>query len=181
MRAMMSSALTGLLLAGLTAAGAWAQESRSAEPARALVQLLQSRGVDVAAARDPEDPNRFVAAMHLSGTLLVVSAVYSVPVLLEQRIERGEHREVYMDLQGAANPEGRLFVEDLQANGLHLAADPGQPFDIVFEHGRIQTTFNGDWSGQGLTESEYRSRFASADARYAKMLTALASALRLKT
>jgi hypothetical protein len=95
--------------------------------------------------------------------------------------ERGEHRDVYIDLQGVADPEGRLFVEDLQANGLHPAADPGEPFDVVFEHGRIQTTLNGDWSGQGLTASEYRSRFASADARYARILTALVSALRSKT
>ncbi len=56
-----------------------------------------------------------------------------------------------------------------------------QPFDSVSERGAVQTTFDGDWKGQGLSEADYRSRFAAADARYARMVGALVATLKAGT
>lgn len=156
-----------------------AQDSRSAEAARVLTSLLDARGLDAAAARDPDGPQRFVAALYFRGAqLLVVSSDYPVPVLLDQRLTRGEYREAYMDLQGTAQLGGRLFVQDLGANGLRPACAAGEPFDIVYESGHMYAVFNGDPAGQGMSEADYKARFASIDERYSRMLAALTAALR---
>jgi hypothetical protein len=169
------------LLASL-AAPVGAQTATSAINARVLTGLLDARGLDAIAARDPDVPSRFVAALYLAGSqLLVVSGEYPAPVLLEQRAGRGEFREIYMELQGASPPEARLFVHDMGADGLRSACDPGAPFDVVYEHGALRTTFDGNWAGQGLTAAEYARRFASDDERYARMLAALIAALRAQT
>jgi hypothetical protein len=178
---MRASTVLTLVAVMACATAAAAQDSRSAEAARVLTGLLDARDLSAVAAKDPDSQGRFVAALYFPGTqLLVISSQYSVPVLLEQRLARGEYREAYIDLQ-ASPPEGRFFVQDLRANGLRPTCGSGDPFDIVYESGRPYATFNGDWAGQGLTESDYKARFASADERYARMLAALAAALRAGT
>lgn len=182
MRAPCGLTLAVAVTIGLAPVGAQAQESRSAEPSRVLTQLLDARGADAIAARDPADPRRFIAALYFPGSqLLVVSHAYPVPVLLEQRLARGEYRDIYVELQGTVSPEGRFFVHDMGANGLRPTCDPGDPFDIVYESGQPYAAFNGDCAGQHLTEPEYASRFDIADHRYARMLAILVSALRPET
>jgi hypothetical protein len=182
MRAPIGLTMAAALLVVSMPAVAAAQEPRSVQGASALTALLDARGLDAVAARDPDNPRRFVAALYFPGTqLLMVSGEYPVPVLLEQRLARGEFRQAYLDLQGASRLEGRLFVQDLQANGLRPACATGEPFDVVYQSGKPYATFNGDWAAQGLSEAEYKSRFAAADEQYARMLRALAAALRPET
>jgi hypothetical protein len=166
-------------LVTLSATAATTQESRSAQAAKALTDILDARGMDAIATKDPDNPGRFIGALYFRGAqLLVVGAEYAVPVLLEQRIAKGEYRETYLDLQGASEVKGRLFVQDLLADGLRPPRHDGDPFDIVYESGQTYGAFNGDWAGQKLSEQEYKARFAAADERYARMLTALAAALK---
>lgn len=182
MRALVHVALTGALLCGVAAPRTFAQDAKSAEPARTLAKLLEARELGAVAAKDPDTPGRFVAALHFAGSqLFVLSAEYPVPVLLEQRLRNREYMEAYLDLQGSSPRKGRFFVEDLQANGLRPGCGPNEPFDIVYVDGTTETLFNGDWMGQRLTEAEYRARFTSADLRYARLLAALISVLRPET
>jgi hypothetical protein len=59
-----------------------------------------------------------------------------------------------------------------------LSALPGSgDVDVLYENGVRQTLFNGDAKGQHLTSAEYDARLAAADARYARLLTLLASAV----
>ena len=147
--------------------------------ARELARLMGDHKLDAVAARDPERPDRFVAALCYPGVqFLVVSAAYPVPEHLEQRLVQRQFREAYLDLQGAGAREGKFFVTDLQADGLHRTREEGEPFDIIYVDGVQQTAYDGNWSDQKITESEYNVRFQADDARYARLLTALVQALK---
>jgi hypothetical protein len=181
MRARFRTTLMVVLAMGAGPTLIAAQESRSAEPARALTALLDARGAGAIAAADPDAPGRFIAALYFPGDqLLVVSSRYAVPQLMDRRLAQGQYREAYADLQGAP-PEGRVFVQDLRADGLWPTCGPGEAYDIVYQDGDTYATFNGDCAGQHLAEHEYQARFATADERYARMLAVLVKAVRSGT
>ena len=112
------------------------------------------------------------AALYFPGQLLVVSGKYSVPQLLNERLGKKEYRDVYMDLNGAAAADSKVFIQDPGADGLKAKRDENQAFDIV-EIGGKQTMFNSDWKAQKLSEQDYQKAFSDADERYARILTAL--------
>jgi hypothetical protein len=151
---------------------------RSPGPAATLVKLMAERGIDAAAARDPKEPGRFIAALCFPGTqLLIVSAKYPVPAILEQRLSNREYRDVYMELQSDVTREGRFFVQDMQANGLSPRPEKGAPIDIVYENGVKGPSFDGDWKAQRLSQAEYEAAFEAADRRYGDLLAALIGGL----
>ncbi len=149
------------------------QESVSSARAALVTTLLDQLKLDAIAAPDPDHPNRFVAALYYPGAqLLAVGAAYPAPELLQQRIAERKYRDVYMDLQVPATQNGRFFVMDLQADGLRQARDD-VAFDITYENGANQVSFDGDWKRQQLSRSEYARRFKQDDERYARILAAL--------
>ncbi len=161
-----------LLLVPLLTAPLRAQESQSAPLAKQLTDLLDAQKLDSIAAKDPTQSDVFVAALYFPGQLMVVSARYSVPVLLNEKIGKKDYREIYMDLNSASDPKTKIFVMDLGADGLHARRDENKPFD-KFEASGANRSFDGDWKGQKITEEDYLKAFADADARYARMLQAL--------
>lgn len=161
-----------LLVAGLPSA-AVAQDSKSAALAQELTALLDKGHVDAIAAKDPSAPDLYVAALYFQGSqLLVVSARYAVPTLLNERLAKKDYREIYTDLNSASIPGTRVLVMDMGADGLKAKrSDAG--FDTC-DVGNKSYVFDGDWKKQNLTsEDDYNKAFADADARYAKMLAAL--------
>jgi hypothetical protein len=155
------------LLAGATVA--WAQTSASAGPAQELAGILEAGQMGAIAAQHPTEPDRFVAALYFPGTLLVVSARYSAPQLLETRLEMKEYREIYVELNGAALPDSKIFVQDVGADGLLSARDNADGF----ERGDRNWIFNRNWRDQSLAEAEYEKNYQDADVEYATMLNAL--------
>jgi len=160
------------LVAFSIAAPAVAQESKSAPLAKQLAAALDAGKMDCIAAKDPSTPDVFVAALYFPGSLLVVSGKYTVPQLLTDRVTKKEYRDVYMDLNGAATADTKVFIQDPGADGLKAKRDENQAFDIVEISGK-QTMFNSDWKAQKLSEQDYMKVFGDADDRYAKILTAL--------
>jgi hypothetical protein len=153
-------------------------ESQSAKPAATLAALLDQRSMDVVAAADPDEPGRVIAALYVPGAqLLVISSPYPVPALLEKQLGERKYMDVYMDIQSARSHEGQFFVMDLQANGLRSTCEVDQPFDSTSRNGGTHVSFDGKFEAQQLTATEYEARFDEDDARYARMLTLLASAL----
>ena len=154
-----------------------AQGLESQPQAAALAKRLGSSGPSAFAAPVPDDPSRFVAALHIPGVqLLVISAQYQTPALLRERLARSEHQQVYMDLNGAGERKGRFFVEDLGADGLRPDRAKDAPFDITWRDAVQRTMYNGDWREQKLSEDEYRERFAKDAAEYQKVLQILLDA-----
>jgi hypothetical protein len=137
-------------LAVVVGAGGPALAQESAGLATELAELLSAAGLEAIAAKDTEGTDRFVAALAFPGQLLVVSARYEVPMYVEAKIVRAQYREVYIDLNAASIAETKVLITDIGADGLSEA-------DMV-DTGSGPSPYDGD---------------TSADAQYARMLSAL--------
>jgi hypothetical protein len=165
------------LLAGLcagVATSAEAQTSRSGPAAQGLATLLTERKLDAVATRDPEQADRFVAALFFPGQLLVVAGQYAAPSLLTEKLTNRKYRDVYADVYGAAVPDSKIFFQDLGADGLH--AGGGQAIDLMYEKGVTQTIFDG--AEPGLSAKAYQDKFTKADAQYQRLLSLLIQELK---
>ena len=141
-----------LLLSGCTAATAAAQDSKSASLAKELTGLLDQAKLDAIAAKDPAQPDAYVAALYFSGSqLLVVSARYAVPVLLNEKIAKKDYKEIYIDLNSASIAGTKTFVVDLLAEGLRSRRADDKSYD-TYETPKHRLVFDGDWKAQKLTE-----------------------------
>ena len=171
--------LCALLTAGPSVG---AQALASGAAARGLLSMLDQARLDAIATVDPQEPGMFVAALKVQGgRLLVVQALHPSVDGILQRLAAHQYRDVYLDLQGTPTREGKFFVQDAGADGI-LSTLPGSvDVDVLYEDGERQMLFNGDLVAQHLTAGEYDARLAAADARYARVLTLLTSALRETT
>ena len=166
------ASLTASLVLSLAAAAS-AQDSKSAALAKQLASALDAAKLESVAAADPATPGTFVAALYFANVqLLVVSAKYSAPQLLTDKIGKKDYRDVYIDLNSASMPDSKVFVEDIGADGLKAKREENQPFDSIDLAGK-HTSFNSDWKAQKLSEQDYMKAFSTADDQYSKMLTAL--------
>jgi hypothetical protein len=162
-------------LALSVAVSAGNQESKSATVAKELAQALDAAKMDSIAAVDPADPNSFVAALYFQGSqLLVVSAKYSVPQLLNAKITSKEFRDVYIDLQSASVAGSKIFVQDMLADGLAVKPDGDKPADS-WEQGNKTVAFDGEWKKAKMAEADYLKTYGEADEKYAAMLSVLLS------
>jgi hypothetical protein len=169
-----------LIVAGLCvmSTAAWAQESKSAALAKQLGAALDAAKLDSIAARDPMAPDAFSAALYFGGAqLLVISAKYSAPQYLVDRLAKKEYRDVYMDLNGAAMPNTKTFIQDGGADGLKPKNADNQAAD-VYETGGKELVFDGDPKKQKMSDQDYQKAFADADAKYSQILTALLSQIK---
>lgn len=162
-----------VLTALSVAAPSSAQDSKSSALAKELTAALDSAQLDSIGAKDPSAPDSFVAALYFPGLqLLVVSAKYTAPQLLDTRLTKKEYRDVYIDLSSASVPSSKVFIEDLQADGLRAKHEENKGSD-TFELAGARTVFDGDWRRQKLSEADYMKAFSTADDRYSQLLTAL--------
>jgi hypothetical protein len=152
---------------------AFAQESKSAPLAKQLASALGGAKLDAVAAKDPAQPGVYVAALHIPGVqLLVISAEYPAPALLDPRLAKAEYRDVYIELNASGKPASKVFIEDLGGNGIYAKPNASNPMDM-YEAGGKRVLFNGEWGDQKLSEQDYMKMFAAADTRYAEILTTL--------
>jgi len=83
---------------------AFAQESKSAALAKQLAAALDAAKLDSIAAKDPTAPDIFCAALYFPNSqLLVVSAKYTVPQLLNDRLNKKEYFDTFNDLNSHLN------------------------------------------------------------------------------
>jgi hypothetical protein len=166
--------LTVIILVGLAAVPAVAQDSKSTVLAKELATLLDQAKLDAIAARDPASPDSYVAALYFPGAqLLVVSARYSVPVLLNEQLAKKNYKDIYIDLNSASIAGTKTFIVDMLADGLKGRRAEGQAAYDSIESPKRRLAFDGDWKAQKITEEEYLKAFTEADDAYARMLTAL--------
>jgi hypothetical protein len=149
-----------------------AQNSKSAAVAKELCQSLDAAKLDAIAAADPSDPSTFVAALYFQGSqLLVVSAKYSAPVLLTEKIKNKDYRDIYIDLSSASVAGSKNFVIDTGADGISQKTGDSGPDN--WEKGTHQVAFDGDWKKAKLSEDQYMKAYSEADEQYTKMLLLL--------
>jgi hypothetical protein len=177
MTAVARSCLAGVLAMSLTAA-VGPEEPKSAALAKQLAAALDAAKLDAIAAKDPVAPDVFIGALYFPGVqLLVVSAKYTAPSLLMDKLARKEYRDVYIDLNSASVPDSKVFISDLGADGLKAERSENQPYD-TFEAGGKQVSFDGDWKKQKLSKEDYMKAFSADDERYTALLTALLAQLK---
>jgi hypothetical protein len=154
------------------------QESKSAPLAKQLASALDAARLDSVAAKDPARDGVYVGVLYIPGfQLLAISAKYAAPTLLDARLASKEYRDVYIDLNSAATPDSRFFVEDLGVDGLKARRDGDQAFDSVDNTGK-RTMFDNEWRRQQLSEQEYMKVFAAADERYMEILALVLAQLK---
>jgi hypothetical protein len=170
---MVMSSLLAIGAAIATSVGA--AQTSSSELAAELVRLMNERKLTAISAADPSDPNRFIAAMLAGQQLLAIRTRYPVPAVLKERIVKAEHQQVYGDLHGAGDKDGRVFIIDSGADGLKLARESS---DVSWRNGATSAIFNMDWKTQKLKEDDYRRTFANDEKAYAEMLNTLIGSLK---
>ena len=88
-----------------------AQESKSAALAKQLTAALDAAKLDSIAAKDPSAADTYCAALYYAGSpLLVVSAKYAAPMLLDSRLGKKEFRDTYIDLAVRQSPS-QVFIQ----------------------------------------------------------------------
>lgn len=158
-----------------TALPAAAQDAKSSAAAKELAQLLASKKMDAIAARDPNAADTFIAALAFPSQLIVVSAKYASPPLLNEKLAQGNYRDIYVDLNSASIQESRYFVTDLGADGLRAKkAKRDDPNDMRETAGKT-FLFDGSWREDKMSEADYMKTFAETDEQYARMLSVLLS------
>jgi hypothetical protein len=173
---------TGLVsLAALLLGAIRAEHPTSPASAERLKQLLVSRQAEAAAAEDPDEPGRFVAALLLPEQLLVVTARCASVEHLRRQVEQRASRDLYAGLHGCAIPSTKLFVQDMGADGIQPQPEPGKVPDVVYDKVSHVVVLNGDWRKQELDEEGYLSQFGALDTRYNRMLQLLIGAANRKT
>jgi len=156
--------------------------SHSAAAAATIKGLFEQLKLTSIAAKDPEEPGRYVAALYIADSqLLVISAPFAVPGAMDKILADGNYMEAYQSLQSVMNRKGHFFVVDMLNDGLKRVSEPDQAFDSTTTDGATPIQFDGKWSEQKLSEADYNAKFAKDDARYARMLKILATELRKKT
>ncbi|HEY2432379.1 MAG TPA: hypothetical protein VGI12_06860 [Vicinamibacterales bacterium] len=171
--------LVALVLAA--PAVARAQDAKSPELAKQLAQLLDEKKLDAIAAADPQAPGAFAAALYYPGTeLLVVSAKYAAPSILNDELAKKDYHEVYVNLSSASVAGSKTFVMDMLADGLVAKPKGDTPADSVERHaGTI--SFDGEPKKAKMSEADYAKAFGEADAAYSQVLQLLIAKLKSGT
>jgi hypothetical protein len=171
-------ALVVLAVVILAPAAARAQDVKSPDLVKQLTTLLDQKKIDAIATPDGQTPGAYIAALYFPGTqLLVVSAKYSAPAMLQELIARKDYRAVYAELTSASVPGSKMFVNDVYANGLAVKPSGTNPPDSI-ESATTQATFDGGWKKAKIAEADYLKSFSDADAAYTRVLQALINQLK---
>jgi hypothetical protein len=153
------------------------QDGQSPALAHQLAQLLDAKKLDSVAAADPQNLGTYVAALYYPGAqLLVVSAKYPAPPLLNEKIGNKQYRDVYIDLNSASVPESKMFVMDVNCDGL-IARPAENTGADSYSMGQKGTTFDGEWKKAKMSEADYTKTYSDADAAYAHALQLLINQL----
>jgi hypothetical protein len=158
-----------------------AQESKSADLAKQLGQLLDDKKMDAIAAADAQTPGTYVAALYFPGTqLLAVSAKYAAPELLNDKLTKKDYRDIYVDLSSAFVAGTKVFVMDTFADGLVARPKGDTPADSI-ERPKGNASFDGDYKKAKLSEADYTKSFDEADSAYAHILQLLIAKMKSGT
>lgn len=171
-RSLSALALILTLAAGTATPLAAPQDNKTQALAKQLTDLLQTQKLEAIATKTGED--HFAAILFIPGVqMLVVSARYTAPALLTEKILSRQYRDVYLDLASASVPDSKLFIEDMQGDGLRAERIGDTPFDIVTKGVGAGFACDGDHKKKKISEDEYRRTYANFEGAYEKILIAL--------
>jgi hypothetical protein len=140
-----------------------------------LTAAMTQRQLDVVAAPDPSNPKRYVAAMLIPGTqLLVVAAEYPNTSELQTLMSRQDYRDIYGALHQPSAEATRFFYLDAGCDGVRVDQDS---IDVLYEKGTSQMVFDGDWKKAKLSQAEYQQKVRDAEEEYERLVSVLSESL----
>jgi hypothetical protein len=71
--------------------------------------------------------------------------------------------------------ESKLFFQDIGCDGI---GGPGENVDVMYEHEKDQTLFDGDWRRARLSRTAYDEKLSTADRQYSRLLEILIAGLK---
>jgi hypothetical protein len=161
-----------LAVLALSASVAAAQDLKSPDLAKQLAQLLDQKKMDAVATADPQNLGTYTAALYFPGSqLLVVSAKYAAPPLLNEKIIKKSFRDVYIDLSSASVAGTKLFVIDANADGLVAKPGEDQAADN-YENAGKTLVLEGAKKAK-MKDEDYDKAVTDADQAYCHMLQLL--------
>lgn len=168
-----------LLVAPVVPAAPVDRPSHSAPVATQLAKALSEQRLDAIAAQDPDEPDRFIAALFFADSqLLVISARSASPSVLKARLAQKQYRDVYLDLSGSSVANSSILFQDMNADGLCFRRD--QTADIVYEGSQTAQIFDGDWD-RHRSDKTYEQQFLVKDQQYSRLLNILLTQLRRRS
>ncbi|MBA3639403.1 MAG: hypothetical protein H0W53_08975 [Acidobacteria bacterium] len=178
MRRVTAPALVAFVLTLQAAAAPAAERAnvRSPDLVKQLTEVMAERRLSAIAARDPEAPDRYVAAMLFPGVqLLLISARSDAPAYIDAEMSAQKYGNVYAALHQGVT-DSKLFVQDMGGDGLHGTADRNP--DIVYERGVQRHLLDGDHKAVKMSSDAYTKHVEALDRRYARLLTLVLTAAR---
>lgn len=159
--------------------------AKSAGPVKELVGLLEAKKLTSYCVKDPSEATRFVALLHIPGTqMLVVSATYDRPTDIEYYIYEKDFMRAYQELNASILAKGKVFVEDLVADGLKAIPGRNEAPDSMTIRGS-RRVFDGDFADpkrrnqqNKMSQDDYLKAYSEADEAYTKLLGALIEGLK---
>lgn len=153
-----------------------AQDSTSAPVVAEFIRLLEQAKLDSVGTSLADG---FAGAMYVPGSqLLVIQGKFASTERATILVERKMYRDLYTDLNSAADLSTRVFISDLGADGLKFKrATANQPFDMA-DVGNKSYRFDGDWGKQKLSRDDYTKVYSTTDAQYVQILRALIDQLK---
>jgi hypothetical protein len=142
-----------------------------------LTDLLEKQKLDTVVAR--LDGDTFAAALYIPGNeLLALSAKYTAPAFLNEKILGRKYRDAYADLSTTQAPDSKLLIEDVKADGLRAQPGKGEAADIVTRGVGAPFPLDGKWKDRKIPEGDYTKMFEDAETSYRKILEALIAELK---
>ena len=169
--------LIGFLGSAAPAVAASPSPAATAALVKELTDLLTSQKLDAVAAR--LDGDTFAAALYIPGSELVaLSAKYSAPAFLNEKILGRKYKDAYADLSTTQASESKLLIEDVKADGLRAQPAKNEASDIVTHGVAAPFQFDGKWKDHKIAEDAYAKMFQDAETSYRKILEALIAELK---
>ena len=161
-----------------------APASKSAVHAKEVVALLTTRKLEAFALRDPTDPKKFIALLHIPNVqLLVISASHEHASDLDYGFYQKDFMGLYQDLNSSPMSKSKVFIEDAVCDGLVAVPEKGGGRDSITIDGD-RRTFDGDFvdprkkDPKKISQDDYMKAFAAADERYDHMLVLILDELK---
>ena len=158
--------------------------SKSAAHAKEVVSLLTSKKLEAFALRDPTDPKKFIALLHIPNVqLLVISASHEHASDLDYGFYQKDYMGLYQDLNSSPMSKGKVFIEDAVCDGLVAVPAKGGGRDSI-TIGTDRRTFDGDFldprkkDPKKISQDDYMKAFAAADEQYDHMLVLILDELK---
>jgi hypothetical protein len=142
-----------------------------------LTDLLQAQKLDTVAAK--LDGDTFAAALYIPGNeLLALSAKYTAPAFLNEKILGRQFKDAYADLSTTQAPETKVLIEDVKADGIRAQPAKGEAADVITRGAGAPFLLDGKWKDRKIAEDVYAKTFQDAETSYRKILEALIAELK---